>query len=141
MKIVFATTPAPGHVNPMLGIARILLAEGQVVALTGGAFKDRIEGIGAECHPIPASADQDLVDPFSNYPELKTLPPGLELLRVFIERLFIDTIPQHEGLQLVLRQVVPDVVIGDDCFLGLLPMPLGPRFEAPPNCLFRAKSG
>jgi MGT family glycosyltransferase len=132
-RIVFATTPAPGHVNPMLGIARILLAEGhEVVAFTGSAFKDRIEEIGAQFRPIAASADQDLVDPFSKYPELKTLPPGLELLQVVIQRLFIDTIPaQHEGLQQVLRQVRPDIVIGDDCFLGLLPMLLGPRSRRP----------
>jgi UDP:flavonoid glycosyltransferase YjiC (YdhE family) len=108
---ILATTPAPGHVNPMLGIARILLAEGhEVVAFTGRAFKDRIEGIGAEFRPIAASSDQDLVDPFSKYPELKTLPPRLELLRVVIERLFIDTISaHHEGLQQVLRQVQPDI--------------------------------
>jgi MGT family glycosyltransferase len=138
MKIVFATTPAPGHVNPMLGIARILLTEGhEIVAFTGRAFKDRIEGVGAGFRPIAASADQDLVDPFSKFPELKTLPPGLELLRVVIQRLFIDTIPaQHEGLQEVLRQVRPDVVIGDDCFLGLLPMLLGPRSKRLPIVCF-----
>ncbi len=138
MKIVFATTPAPGHVNPMLGIARILLAEGhEIVAFTGSAFKDRIEGIGAEFRPIAASADQDLVDPFSKYPELKTTPPGLELLRVIIERLFVDHIPaQYEGLQQVLRQIQPDVVIGDDYFLGLLPMLLGPRSKRPPIVCF-----
>jgi MGT family glycosyltransferase len=138
MKIVIATTPAPGHVNPMLGIARILQAEGhEVVAFTGSAFKDRIESSGSGFRPIAPSADQDLVDPFSKYPELKTLPPGLELLRVVIERLFIDTIPaQHEGLQQVLRQVRPDVVMGDDCFLGLLPMLLGPRSKRPPIVCF-----
>jgi MGT family glycosyltransferase len=138
MKIVFATTPAPGHVNPMLGIARILLAEGhEVVAFTGSAFKDRIEGIGAEFRPIAASADQDLVDPFSKYPELKTTPPGLELLRLIIERLFVDHIPaQYEGLQQVLRQIQPDVVISDDYFLGLLPMLLGPRSKRPPIVCF-----
>jgi MGT family glycosyltransferase len=138
MKIVIATTPAPGHVNPMLGIARILMDEGhEVVAFTGSAFKDRIERAGAAFRPIAPSADQDLVDPFSKYPELKTLPSELELLRVVIERLFIDTIPaQHEGLQQVLRQVQPDIVIGDDCFLGLLPMLLGPRSKRPPIVCF-----
>jgi UDP:flavonoid glycosyltransferase YjiC (YdhE family) len=138
MKIVIATTPAPGHVNPMLGIARILMAEGhEVVAFTGSAFKDRIERSGAGFRPIAPSADQDLVDPFSKYPELKTLPPGLELLRVVIQRLFIDTIPaQHEGLQQVLRQVQPDIVMGNDYFLGLLPMLLGPRSKRPPIVCF-----
>jgi MGT family glycosyltransferase len=138
MKIVIATTPAPGHVHPMLGIARILVAEGhEVVAFTGSAFQDRIKGIGAAFRPIPASADQDVVDPFSKYPELKTLPPGLELLRVTIERLFVDNIPaQHEGLQQVLREIPADIVIGDDFFCGLLPMLLGPRSKRPPIALF-----
>jgi UDP:flavonoid glycosyltransferase YjiC (YdhE family) len=77
MKIVIATTPAPGHVNPMLGITRILMDEGhEVVAFTGSAFKDRIERTGAAFRPLAPSADQDLVDPFSKYPELKTLPRG-----------------------------------------------------------------
>ncbi|MCA6107806.1 glycosyltransferase [Bradyrhizobium cenepequi] len=138
MKIVIATTPAPGHVNPMLGIARILMDEGhKVVAFTGSAFKDRIEKTGAAFRPIPRSADQDLVDPFAKHPELKTLPPGLELLRVVIERLFIDTIPaQHASLQEVLKEVPADVVLGDDCFLGLLPTLLGPRSKRPPIVCF-----
>jgi MGT family glycosyltransferase len=138
MKIVIATTPAPGHVNPMLGIARILMDAGhEVVAFTGSAFKDRIERAGATFRPIPPSADQDLVDPFAKYPELKTLPPGLELLRVVIERLFIDTIPaQHASLQEVLKEVPADMVLSDDCFLGLLPMLLGPRSKRPPIICF-----
>jgi UDP:flavonoid glycosyltransferase YjiC (YdhE family) len=138
MNIVIATTPAPGHVNPMLGIARILVAEGhEVVAFTGRAFQDRIKEIGAAFRPIPASADQDVVDPFSKYPELKALPPGLELLRVIEERLFVDHIPaQHEGLQHVLREVPADVVMSDDYFLGLLPMLLRPRSKRPPIVCF-----
>jgi UDP:flavonoid glycosyltransferase YjiC (YdhE family) len=136
MKIVIATTPAPGHVNPMLGIARILLAEGhEVVAFTGRAFQKRIEATGARFRPIPASADQDIVDPFAKYPELKALPPGLELLRAIIERLFVDHVPaQHEGLQEVLREIPADIVIGDDCFLGLLPMLLTLRSKPPIVC-------
>jgi MGT family glycosyltransferase len=138
MKIVIATTPAPGHVNPMLGIARILVADGhEVVAFTGSAFRDRINSIGAAFRPIPASADQDVVDPFSKYPELKTLPPGLELLRVIKERLFVDHMPmQHESLQQLLREVAADIVMGDDYFLGLLPMLLGPRSKRPPIVCF-----
>ena len=138
MKIVIATTPAPGHVNPMLAIARILINEGhEVVAFTGSAFKDRVESIGAAFRPIPASADQDVVDPFSKYPELKETPPGLGLLRGIIERLFADHIPaQHEGLQHVLREIPADIVIGDDFFCGLLPMLMGPRSKRPPIVLF-----
>jgi UDP:flavonoid glycosyltransferase YjiC (YdhE family) len=92
MKVVFVTSPAPGRVNPMLGIVRILLAERhEVVAFTGSAFKSRVKEIGIEFRPIAASADRDLVGPFSKYPELKTTPPGL----VSSLRLCIDTIPGH----------------------------------------------
>lgn len=138
MKIIIATTPAPGHVNPMLGIARILVADGhEVVAFTGSAFRDRINSIGAAFRPIPASADQDVVDPFSKYPELKTLPPGLELLRAIKERLFVDHMPvQYESLQQLLREAPADIVMGDDYFLGLLPMLLGARSKRPPIVCF-----
>jgi len=122
----------------MLGIARTLLDDGHdVMALTGRAFQGRIEAIGAAFRPLPASADQDLVDPFSKYPELKSLPPGLELLRATIERLFVDHIPaQHEGLRQLLQEFPADIVIGDDFFCGLLPMLLGPRSKRPPVVLF-----
>ncbi|WP_407158272.1 glycosyltransferase [Bradyrhizobium sp. STM 3557] len=138
MKIVIATTPAPGHVNPMLGIARILVAEGHdVLAFTGRDFQKRVEAIGATFRPIPASADQDVVDPFSKYLEFKTLPPGLELLRVIIERLFVDNIPaQHHGLQRMLQEISADILIGDDCFLGLLPTLLSPASTRPPIVCF-----
>jgi hypothetical protein len=64
MNIVIATTPAPGHVHPMLGIARILVAEGhEVVAFTGSAFRHAFTVLGAylidhgyfSCETVPSS--------------------------------------------------------------------------------------
>jgi hypothetical protein len=83
----------------------------------------------------------DVVDPFSKYPELKTLPPGLEMSRVVKERLFVDHMPvQHEGLQQLLREVVADIVMRDDYFLGLLPMLLGPPSKRLPIVCFGTTS-
>ena len=49
MKILIASTPATGHINPLLAITRILLAEGhEITFLTGSAFRDRIENSGAK---------------------------------------------------------------------------------------------
>src|ERR1700738_2803333 len=137
MKILIASTPATGHLNPLLAIGRILIAEGhEIVGLSGSALRERIEGIGAEFRPLPAGADFDLGDIISVVPELKHIPPGPEWLRVGIERVFVDTIPaQHEGLQQVLRDFSADVIIGDDMIFGVLPMLLGARSKRPPIVL------
>ena len=137
MKILIVSTPATGHLNPLLAIGRILIAEGhEVVGLSGNALRERIEGIGAEFRPLPAGADFDLGDIVSVMPALKHITPGPEWLRVAIERLFVDTIPaQHKGLQQVLRDFPADVIIGDDMIFGVLPMLLGPRSKRPPIVL------
>src|ERR1700704_3478454 len=112
MKILIASTPATGHLNPLLAIGHILIAESHEVAfLSGSALRSRIEGIGAPFHAFPA---------------------GAEWLRVIVERVFIDPVPaQHMGLQQVLRDFPADVIIGDDMMFGVLPMLLGPRAKRP----------
>jgi MGT family glycosyltransferase len=134
MKILIASTPANGHVNPMLAITRILLAEGHEVAFyTGAAYRARIDEAGATFFSLPPDADLDPKDPFARAPELKLLPPGYDWLRTALERLFIDNIAlQYEGLQRLQRSFGPDIIIGDDMFFGLLPMLLGPRATRPP---------
>ena len=63
MKILIASTPATGHLNPLLAIGRIVIAEGHDVAfLSGSALHSRIEGIGTKYHAFPGGADFDLRD-------------------------------------------------------------------------------
>jgi MGT family glycosyltransferase len=137
MKILIASTPATGHLNPLLAIGRVLIAEGHEVAfLSGSALRSRIEDIGAKFHAFPEGADFDLRDFDSVVPELKSMPPGPDWLRVGMERIFVDTVPaQHKGLQQVLQDFPADVVIGDDMLFGVLPMLLGPLSERPPIVL------
>jgi MGT family glycosyltransferase len=137
MKVLIASTPATGHLNPLLAIGRILIADGhEVVGLSGSTFRGRIEGIGAKFRALPAGADFDLGDIGSVAPELKNTPPGLEWLRIAMERLFVDPIPaQHKGLRQVLRNFPADVIIGDDTIFGVLPMLLGRRANRPPIVL------
>src|ERR1700747_1965948 len=93
MKILIPSTPATGHLNPLLAISRILLAEGHEVAfLTGTAFSNRIEGSGAKFFALPSGADCDLSEILSVVPELKDIAPGIEWLRVASERIFADPI-------------------------------------------------
>jgi UDP:flavonoid glycosyltransferase YjiC (YdhE family) len=140
MRVVLASTPAAGHVNPILAIGRILRDEGhEIVGLSGNTFRRRFEGIGAAFIPLSAAADPDFQNIASFVPELKRLPEGTPRLvrsRIVLGRVFIDTIPpQHEGLQQILRDVHADVVIADNAFLGVLPMLLRPRRERPPVIL------
>ncbi len=137
MKILIASTPATGHLNPLLAIAGILMAEGHEIAfLSGSVLRDSIEAIGAKFHAFPEGADFDLRDFASVAPELKSIPPGLDWLRVVMERVFVDAIPaQHKGLQQVLRNFAADMVIADDMLFGVLPMLLGPRSKRSPIVL------
>jgi MGT family glycosyltransferase len=137
MKVLFASTPATGHINPMLAIANILIADGHEIAfLTGTVFRARIEASGAKFLALPKGADFDLRDILSVVPELKTIAPGLEWLRVACERLFVDAIPaQNQGLLESLEHFHADVIVGDDMIFGILPMLLGPREARPPVVL------
>ncbi len=137
MNILIASTPATGHINPLLAITRILLAEGHEIAfLTGSVFRDRIENSGAKFVSLQGRADFDGRDILSVAPELKDIPPGLEWLRVAIERFFLDRLAaQHQGLLDAVQDCQADVIVGDDMFFGVLPMLLGSRSERPPVVL------
>ncbi len=129
MKVLIASTPATGHINPMFAIGRMLVEEGhEVVGLSANAMRDRIEAAGATFHPFPKEADLDLRYLDAVFPEFKTLAPGPDMSRFYMERVFIDPMPaQHEAVKQVLKTFPADVMLGDNGFLGALPMLLGPR--------------
>jgi UDP:flavonoid glycosyltransferase YjiC (YdhE family) len=78
MKILLASTPATGHLNPLLAVARILIAEGhQVVGLSGSSLRDRIEGIGAKFRSLCGNADFDPQEIVAEIPELRPRRRGL----------------------------------------------------------------
>lgn len=137
MNILFASTPATGHINPLLSLVHMLRAEGHVITfLTGSVFRDRIEKGGAKFASLQGAADFDGRNLLSVAPELKDTPPGLEWLRIAIQRFFIDRLPaQHQSLLQAARECQADVIVGDDMFFGVLPMLLGPCSERPPIVL------
>lgn len=134
MKVLIASTPMTGHLNPLIAIATFLIEDGhEVVLLSATAFRGRIEKSGAKFHALPGEADVDLGDFKTVAPELANIEPGLDWLRVAMHKVFIDKISdQYEGLQEVLRSFQADAVIGDDMFFGLLPMLLGSRAKRLP---------
>ncbi len=137
MKVLIASTPLSGHLNPLLAIGRILIDEGhEVLGLSASVMRDRIQAIGAAFRAFPAAADVDLSNRDALFPEWKKIPPGPERLRFAFERVYVDAIPaQNDGLRKVLQEFPADVVIGDDFLFGVLPMLLGPRSGRPPIIL------
>lgn len=137
MKVLMTSTPATGHINPMLAMGHVLMSEGHdITVLSGTWLRDRIERFGAKFRAFPGPADIDLRDIHVAAPELADIPPGFEWLRVALERIFIDRLAsQYLGLRQVLRDFPADIIVGDDMMFGILPMLLGPQSSRPPIVL------
>ena len=137
MKILIASSPFTGHINPMFSIARMLVSEGhQVAGLSSSAMRGPIEGAGATFYPFPKVIDRDYRDMVAVFPEYNNIVPGLEMSRFYLERVFIDSIAaQDEGLNRVLSEFSADVILADNLFFGSFPMLLGPPTDRPPIIL------
>ncbi len=127
MKIVFAATPAPGHLNPLLAIARLARARGdEALVVTGRALAPHVEAAGLRFIPLAPGADFDYRTLDVTDPERAALPPGPQQLLYDFERLFVDTMPaQTATLLAVIADEAPDLVVVDSLFLGSAPLFLG----------------
>ena len=126
-----------GHLNPLLSVGRILISDGhEVVGLSSTYLRDRIEAIGATFRGFLPGADFDIRNASEQFAELKATPPGPKLLRMILERGFVDfMLPQYQSVKQVMGEFPFDIVIGDHLMLGVLPMLLGPRSKRPPVAL------
>src|ERR1700755_2135719 len=134
MKILIASTPASGHLNPLLSVGRVAQSQGhEVVALCAHALRDLIEASGATFRGFPPVADFDLRNVATEFPGFTDVPAGPDRNLFIVKRAFVDTIPaQHEAIQEVLRDFPADVILSESLLVGTLPMLLGPRSERPP---------
>ena len=133
MKILLASIPAAGHFNPILVAARILKEAGHETAIyTSVVFRDKIERAEIAFFPLPEDADQGVRDFIATFFEKHKVTPGPEeLLKVYTGVFINPMTSQFRGLQAILKEFCPDVVIHETCFAGVLPMLLGPRSERP----------
>jgi len=84
-RLLVASTPAHGHVMPMLVIARDLVARGhQVQVLTGSRFSGAVETAQAEHVTLPHAADYDDRDATAAFPGRQN-KAGLAQLRFDID--------------------------------------------------------
>jgi len=133
MKILLASSPITGHVNPVIVAARVLKNAGHTVAIyTGHLFREKIEPAGIQFFPLPADVDFDMRDIGATFPEWLELS-GIPQLRYGIKAVFVDSIPsQFRGLRAVLRGFPADLIVYETTFCGILPLLLGPPSLRPP---------
>ncbi|BDV32390.1 glycosyltransferase [Microbacterium terricola] len=126
------STPAHGHVTPLLAVAAHLIAAGhRVVFLTSERYGDRVRAVGAEFAPLPAAADVDL-DSVDAFPGRAGLT-GPAALRFDMINLFLRPGPaQLDALQALIAKEKPAAVLVEPLFVGAALLVELPRAERPP---------
>jgi MGT family glycosyltransferase len=133
MKFIIASPPFTGHLNPMLSIARTLIAGGhEVVVTTGTYLRKRVEAAGARFVPLLPGADFENGDMNKVHPEHSLIPPGPARVEAEFGDNIIEPMPyQYEGLRQILETFKADAIIADALFTGTLPFLFGPRAKRP----------
>ena len=116
-RVLITTTPATGHVNPALPLARRLVEDGhEVTWYTGSAFRAAVSATGADHRPIRGDLDFD--DDHVPTPE-KPIKGGIARLRWDILNIFLRPVPAWVAdIEQLVEQVQPDVIVADGAFLS-----------------------
>ena len=132
MKILIPTTPIPGHLNPLLGLARILVKHGhEVLIQTGNTFKQTVKSSGIPFVPLLLDADVEPAQFFAKHPEIHGKKP-FEWFEFAIENFFLPQLPaQAAGLEMALHDFPADLILTESMFYGTLPLLLDKRQNRP----------
>lgn len=123
MKIIIATLPITGRVNPALNVGSILVKAGHEVVFTSAqSFRSRAESCGLRFISSPASGTEEMLDVNSRFPERNRIPVGPDRVLFDFKHVFCDPIPaQYRGLLSILETYPADVILADNLFGGILP--------------------
>ncbi|MCS3790242.1 glycosyltransferase [Aeromonas hydrophila] len=121
--ILLAATATPGHVNPMLAAARLLVEEGhRVLMLCGALFEQRIRAAGAEFVPFAPEVDFDYRALERHFPERASLS-GTAQMALALRRFFAAPMAQHDShLRTLIATEKVDLLLVENGFYGVLPL-------------------
>ncbi|MGY4041875.1 glycosyltransferase [Aeromonas hydrophila] len=121
--ILLAATATPGHVNPMLAAARLLVEEGhRVLMLCGALFEQRIRATGAEFVPFAPEVDFDYRALERHFPERASLS-GAAQMALALKRFFAAPMAQHDShLRALIATEKVDLLLVENGFYGVLPL-------------------
>ncbi|WP_265449656.1 glycosyltransferase family protein, partial [Aeromonas salmonicida] len=121
--ILLAATATPGHVNPMLATARLLVGEGhRVLVLCGALFERGIRQSGAEFVSFSPEVDFDYRALEQHFPERAELS-GTAQMALALRRFFAAPIPVHDRkLRALIAEEGVDLLLVENGFYGVLPL-------------------
>jgi MGT family glycosyltransferase len=133
-NILVASTPAPGHVNPMLSVARHLSSLGHsIIFLSGKLFHDQAVTLGFRFVPFTGKADFDYRRMDEEFPEVAAATPGPDAMNAICIYSGIDPVPdQDRTIRQILSEGQMDLIVTDVFFWGIFPLLLGPLDARPP---------
>ena len=121
-KILLASVPLSGHVNPAVPLAKLLISRGHEVCwYSGKNYRQLIESTGARFYPFKEARDFHDSTIKTEFPKL----PEKFLLRhasFYIKHVFYDNmLGQYLDLREILREFHADILLTDEWFTGAIP--------------------
>jgi N-glycosyltransferase StaG len=118
-QVLIATTPADGHVNPMVSVAHELVGRGHDVRwYAGQAFQEQIDKIGARYEPMRAAYDFSGMRREEAFPH-HTRSNGLSSISTGFKDIFLDpAIDQMTDILELLDKFPADVMVTDELCFG-----------------------
>lgn len=131
-NILVASSPASGHVKPMLTIAAHLKSCGHRITFnTDVSFRPQVDALDLTFVPLFGKAAID--SSHEVFLGRQNVAPGVPQLIYDTQHLFGDPIPdQYLGLRQITDREDIDIILADAFFLGVFPYLLGPKESRPP---------
>jgi UDP:flavonoid glycosyltransferase YjiC (YdhE family) len=132
MKILIASTGLPGHLNPLLTIARILRRhDHEVLVLTSPELKVAVLATGVPFRPEIPESKTYFVHALE-LPGRESLSQGMEAMAFDLEQHSAPNLfAQAVSLEMALEDFPADLILTDSSYFGTLPLLMGPRRERP----------
>ena len=129
MKILIASIPGAGHLNPLLSIASLLVEPGHEVAvLVNEDLRPAVEAAGYRFLSEIPNAQTSIGYYFESYPERMQKSPDMEMTGYDLVHFFARVLAaQFASLKMSLYDVQADLILTDSLYWGTLPMLVGPR--------------
>src|SRR5258706_3229823 len=133
MKILIASIPTAGHLNPLLSLATLMVQYGQEVAVqVSEALRPAVESAGHRFLSEIPNAQTSAGYYFETYPERMQKSPGMEMTGYDLVHFFARNIAaQSASLKMALYDFQADLILADSIYWVTLPMLVGPRDKRP----------